>query len=164
LRLALWVNRRLAVGAARNQEAARKDALGRAVLAIRESVTFNGAKAESLRKYIEDGNIPFEVPLEVSRWEAVRDEFVRTAHDAELQGRVAYFFDQVERAARMADRHFEFAVGMSAATTHAQEVAKALRGQLLQDLPTICRRGRNPPTVVQRNEISPQRAVSLGLS
>jgi hypothetical protein len=133
----LWLNR-LALRQARiKQEADRQQTLSRAAHTLRESITWNGEKATSLAESIERGDVPFETPLETQRWEAVRDEFVRSAHDPELQGRVAFFFDQVRRAAQMADRRFDFMIGPASATTFASEVDVALRGQLLQDLPGI---------------------------
>jgi hypothetical protein len=61
----------------------------------------------------------------------------RKARDAELQGRVAFFFDRVGRAARMGERPLEFVIGPSASTEWADQVNVALRGQLLEDLPAI---------------------------
>ncbi len=137
LPIALWVNRLALRQARRREEADRKKALARAASALRESITWNGEKATSLAADIQGGKISIQTPLEAERWEAVKSEFVRTAQDPKLQGQVAYFFDQVRRAAQTADRRFEFTLGVSSATANAAQVDAALKAQLLKDLVAI---------------------------
>ena len=82
----------------------------------------------------------------------MKSEFVRTAHDPELQGRVAFFFDQVRRAAQTAERRFEFTMGVSSAMSNALQVDAALREQLLQDLPAIAHEASELDALLKRLE------------
>ncbi len=142
LPIGLYINSRLIKSTRGAEERARKDALARAAAALRWSITWNGEKAELLVRDIRQGDVPIMTPLETERWEATKAEFVRVAHDPELQARVAYFFDQVRRAGVTADRWFEFKFGMSSSTVTAAEVDRALHGQLLEDLPGIAQEAR----------------------
>ena len=135
--IALFLNRKAETASGRRAEDARKAAFGRVAESLRSSITWNGEKAEMLAENISRGGVPIMVPLETERWDAMKVEFARVAHESELQWRVAYFFGMVARTRALAAQWFEFKFGPSSATELAPEVDRALRGQLLEDLPGI---------------------------
>jgi hypothetical protein len=119
---------------------------------LRESVMWNGENAARLAQELGRGTVPVRTRLEVERWEAVRAEFLRTARDPELQGRVAFFFDQVRRAAQLAEIRFEFGFGVSSEMSYAPDVEAALHGQLTEDLPAIAKEAPELDALLQRLE------------
>lgn len=113
---------------------------------------WNGENAARLAQELGRGTVPVRTRLEVERWEAVRAEFLRTAQDPELQGRVAFFFDQVRRAAQLAEIRFEFGFGVSSEMSYAPDVEAALHGQLTEDLPAIAKEAPELDALLQRLE------------
>ena len=119
------------------QDVDRRESVARTARVLRESVVWNGENAASLAEDLRRGTVPVRTRLEVERWEAVREEFLESAQDPELQGRVAFFFDQVRRAAQLAEIRFEFGFGVSSEMSWAPDVEAALHRQLADELPAI---------------------------
>jgi hypothetical protein len=115
---------------------------------------WNGENAASLAEDLRRGTVPVRTRLEVERWEAVRAEFIESAQDPELQARVAFFFDQVRRAAQLAEIRFEFGFGVSSEMSYAPDVEAALHGQLTDELPAIAWEAQELDALLQRLEAS----------
>lgn len=151
---ALGLYRLVAKQTQRREELKRRRALARTARALRETVIWNGENAASLAEELRRGKVPVQTRLEVERWEALRKEFLETAQDPELQGRVAFFFDQVRRAAQLAQVRFEFGFGVSSEMSYAPDVEAALHGQLTDDLPAIAQEAPELDALLQRLEAS----------
>jgi hypothetical protein len=96
--------------------------------------------------------VPFVTELETARWEAVRGEFVTLVEDAELQGRVGYFFSNVQVCARVAEIYFDFAVGVASALTHSAGLSTRLRDELIQELPALSLEANGLDTILAERE------------
>jgi hypothetical protein len=98
--LALLINRWTYGWQQKRARAAAAQRLATALTVVLESLTWNRDRAKKLGQ-VEESEEILDSGLEVGRWEVVRDQVVAELGDAELQGKLAYFFSQVSALDRL---------------------------------------------------------------
>lgn len=140
---ALFLETKRTARSRHDHEIRRLETLAQAAEVLRSCVHDNYDHAERLLWALDKKVIMPDIELEVARWDAVRDDFMGTSRDPELQSRLGYFFFQVQRNAERFSKLFDFTLGPAATSAKAPDVARHLNELLEMSLPELIESGHD---------------------
>ena len=105
--------------------------LENALKIIRQTLTENNARLQITVATINSGKVQFDIQLDISAWDAVKDDIAEHLHDPNLKKRIAYHFSRLNTMAKLNGMYLDFSAGIGAALGGVETTRDALKSNLL---------------------------------
>ena len=131
LPLAFWTNRKFTNAQDNQKQKEQKLRLENALKIIRQTLTENNARLQITVATINSGKVQFDIQLDISAWDAVKDDIAEHLHDPNLKKRIAYHFSRLNTMAKLNGMYLDFSAGIGAALGGVETTRDALKSNLL---------------------------------
>lgn len=140
LPIALWTNRKIIKEQTKKKEAEDIGRLSNALDIIKKTLIENNSKMLDLENTIYQNQVQWETRLDISAWDAVKNDIIQYLHNPNLQKRIAYHFSRLNTLSHLNGMYLESTTGVTSIITgrdHMKEILKnyliSTIGSLLQD-------------------------------
>ena len=113
---------------------AERERLRRSLRCVIDALQRNASDMDVVGKKIRDGAAVFDLGLDVTTWEVVRDELVPLLRSPRLRSDLALHFSRVKQADRLSAALFEYSAGVASSLGRAPVIRKALVEALFSQL------------------------------
>ena len=131
LPIALWTSRILESFQEKKKKRLEKERLKRAIEVIDKTLTDNKDWINQSGQIIKDNKIQFELIIDTSTWDAVKNEIIEFLHDPVIQKRLAYHFSRLKSYERLYSMYIDFSKGVNAIISSSEKTREVIKTQLL---------------------------------
>lgn len=131
LPLALWTNRIIINTQGRQKQREEKEKLQNALQIIQQTLNENNTRLESTISTINIEMVQFDIQLDISAWDAVKEDITQYLNDPDLKKRIAYHFSRLATMARLNTMYLDYSAGILSALGGVEKTREALKNTLL---------------------------------
>jgi|LakMenE18May11ns_1017448.scaffolds.fasta_scaffold9826124_2 hypothetical protein len=131
LPLALWTNRIFTNAQNRQNIEEQTKRLNNALQILKQTLLENNNRLKTTIDTINDSKVQFDIQLDISAWDAVKDDITQYLHDPNLKRRVAYHFSRLNTIAELNTLYLDFNAGINGTLSNAGNTREALKNHLL---------------------------------
>ncbi len=128
--IALWIDRRVRARGRRAQETAQAGRLRNALEALATAIEGNVAFLKRLSVAVAQREVPLDIGVNVSVWEAVHPDIVSLIDDPKLQVDLATYFEDLQEIARLQRHLLDVVAGIGASMSGSETIRDKLFGIL----------------------------------
>ena len=132
LPLALWTNRIITSLQDRQNQKDKSQRLNNALQIIKATLTENQTRLSITVSALNNGEVQLDTQLDVSAWDAVKDDLSEYLHDPDLKKRIAYHFSRLNTMSKLNSMYLDLSVGIGSALTGNEQTKLALKNNLLR--------------------------------
>lgn len=133
LPIALWTNKKLTQSQDQKEQQIQKSRLVNALQIIRQALGENNTRLLTTIATIKSGRVQFDTELDISAWDAVRDDISNHLDDPNLKRRIAYHFSRLATMSKLNSAYLDFSAGIASAIGGVENTKNSLYQALLQN-------------------------------
>jgi hypothetical protein len=130
LPIALWANRIIENSQSRKKLKVDKARLSRTIDILNKTLEQNRGLIQESMTLINDHKIQFEIIIDTSTWDAVKNEVIEFLHEPTIQKRLAYHFLRLRSFRDLYHTLFEHSKGIAATISGNERTKDVLKRQL----------------------------------
>jgi hypothetical protein len=127
---ALWINSKTTEYGEKREHAQEELRLTQALETLDQALALNTKKLHQAALDFKGQQVPFEIAVDRSAWDAVKFEIIQVLHDPELQQQLAFHFARLDTLAHLNEMYLDLAIGVPSALQSAAKTRQTLRGYL----------------------------------
>ncbi len=131
LPIALWTNRIITNYQDKLKYRDRNQRLHNAIKIIRQTLVENDARLQTAISIINNNKVQFDIQLDISAWDAVKDDITGYLHDTNLKKKLAYHFSMLTTTAKLNTLYLDFSAGVASALGGNEKTRDNLKNYLL---------------------------------
>lgn len=131
LPLGLWTNRKIVISQDTQRQKEEEQRLKTALQIILEALTENNTRLHATIATINSSRVQFDIELDISAWDAVKDDITLHLHDPDLKKRIAYHFSRLTTMAKLNSMYLDFSAGIGSTLGGVEKTRESLKNHLL---------------------------------
>ena len=137
LPIALLVNRIIINAQDRKKKYEQEERLKNSLQIIRKTLAENNTRLKTTIKTIKESKVQFDIQLDISAWNVVKDDIIKHLHDSDLKKRIAYHFSRLGTLAQLNQMYLDFSIGVGSALRGVQLQRDGLKNNILNTASTL---------------------------
>jgi len=130
LPIALWINRLALKNAEQSNLALKVQRLDHALTVLVAAMESNLLLLESYASILADSKVTWHLNLDVSAWEAIKDDFAAELTDPDLRRQLAFHFRELNSLLSLNAEYLGFSFGTNASMSGSEQVKASIKANM----------------------------------
>ena len=132
LPIALWTNRQMSNAQDNQKQKELEVKLKDALRIIRATLAENQNRIQTTISTVNNNLVQFDIELDISAWDAVKEDIVNNLHDSGLKKKIAYHFSRLNSVTKLNSLYLDRTTGIASALGGAGATNAVLKNYLLE--------------------------------
>lgn len=135
--IALWLNRVITERGLKLEQEQEEQRLRQALDTLKNALSVNINSLSSYLNNISKNQVPFQLGIDYSAWDAVKPEISQFLKDPKLKQEIAFHFSKLVNLTKLNEMYLDLSAGVSSALQSSRTTSTALRQHLIQTVQNL---------------------------